>query len=139
VKETTYWLTPPEIYEPLNRAFNFDFDPAPHPRPAWDGLAVPWGKSNFVNPPYGDGGAGVKPWVRKALEERELGKRSTLLLPVDRTMYDLLRAGPTIYPLDAFQWVSPDGKRREPARPVVAFVVHPLSTNNDGKSDGVKP
>lgn len=124
-KDRQYWLTPPEVYEPLNAAYKFDFDPCPHPRPDWDGLTRPWGKSNFVNPPYGDGGPGVKPWVRKAIEERNRGNGSVLLLPVDPVMLALLRAGPTIYPLDPFSWISPDGKQRKQAGSIVAFAVSP--------------
>ena len=26
-----YWLTPPEIYIPLDQEFNFDFDNSPYP------------------------------------------------------------------------------------------------------------
>lgn len=122
MKPKAYWLTPPEIYEPFNEAFKFDFDPCPHPMPSWNGLEVPWGKSNFVNPPHGDGGAGVLPWVRKALAEHELGKRSLLLLPVAPGMYDLLRAVQGFMPVPPFQWVGPDGSR-SPARATVAFIL----------------
>jgi hypothetical protein len=49
-----YWLTPPALYRKLNEEFAFDFDPAPFPLPAgFDGLTVEWGKSNYVNPPFG--------------------------------------------------------------------------------------
>ena len=49
-----YWLTPPEVYTPLDQEFNFDFDPCPYPLPeGFDGLTCEWGKSNYVNPPFG--------------------------------------------------------------------------------------
>jgi len=49
-----YWLTPPNVYDPLQSEFNFDFDPCPYPKPDnFDGLTCEWGKSNYVNPPFG--------------------------------------------------------------------------------------
>jgi len=48
-----YWLTPKPIYNSLNEEFNFDFDPCPFPKPdGYNSLVVPWGKSNYVNPPF---------------------------------------------------------------------------------------
>lgn len=48
-----YWLMPPDLFRPLQKEFNFDFDPCPFPRPeGFDGLEVNWGKSNWVNPPF---------------------------------------------------------------------------------------
>ena len=49
-----YWLTPPDLYADLNKKYNFDFDPCPYPKPDdFDGLAIDWGESNYVNPPFG--------------------------------------------------------------------------------------
>ncbi len=49
-----YWLTPPQLYAELDAEFSFDFDPCPHPvPPGFDGLTCEWGKSNYVNPPFG--------------------------------------------------------------------------------------
>lgn len=49
-----YWLTPPDLYARLNARFRFDFDPCPYPLPpGFDGLTCEWGRSNYVNPPFG--------------------------------------------------------------------------------------
>ncbi len=83
-----YWLTPPDVYAKLDSEFHFDFDPCPHPRPeGFDGLTCEWGKSNYVNPPYGKGWA---KWVHKALAEAALGKRVVLIFPLDRWLLDVL-------------------------------------------------
>jgi hypothetical protein len=44
-----YWLTPPALYA----KFHFDCDPCPFPCNGFDGLTQPWGRSNYVNPPFG--------------------------------------------------------------------------------------
>ena len=48
-----YWITPPEVYNPLNDEFHFDFDPCPCPKPlGYDSLSVEWGQCNYINPPF---------------------------------------------------------------------------------------
>ena len=85
-----YWATPPDMMDKLHAEFCFDFDPCPHPRPeGFDGLAVPWGKRNWVNPPStgearvpGKRKLGPVAWLRKAVAERENGNLSVLILPI---------------------------------------------------------
>src|SRR5882762_5566050 len=75
-----YWKTPPEMMLELQKEFNFDFDPCPHPRPDnFNGLEIDWGKSNWVNPPFT---GGVMKWIRKAISEREKGNLSVVILPI---------------------------------------------------------
>ena len=49
--DSRFWLIPKEIYGPLNKEFNFDFDPCPYPF-IRDGIEIEWGQSNWVNPPF---------------------------------------------------------------------------------------
>ena len=70
------WRTPRGIYEKLDAEFHFDFDPCP-PNPTFDGLKIPWGKSNFVNPPYG---REIIKWCEKALGEHLNGKTVVMLV-----------------------------------------------------------
>ena len=83
------WLTPEWLYDELNKEFNFDFDPCPYNTgiitPQNDGLIIPWGKSNFVNPPYSR--QLKEKFIIRAAEETSMrngcnGNLSVLLLPV---------------------------------------------------------
>jgi len=64
------------------------WDPCPSV-PTFNGLAIPWGKKNYVNPPYST----KIPWIKKAIIESDNGNKSFLLLPVDTStkwFWDLL-------------------------------------------------
>lgn len=93
-----YWLTPPGLYAELNAEFSFDFDPCPFPLPeGFDGLTCEWGKSNYVNPPFGSiihqgKKKGPTAWVRKAIAEQHKGKRVVLVYPVDKLVLMLIKA-----------------------------------------------
>lgn len=75
-----YWLTPPDLYARLDAEFHFDFDPCPYPLPdGFDGLTCEWGRSNYVNPPFGSiihegRRKGPTAWVRKAITEYRKGR-----------------------------------------------------------------
>ncbi len=93
------YLTPAHI---MDRYIDW-YDPAPHPRPAdFDGLKVDsWGDKAFVNPPW----RMIRPWVEKALEEREKGCRVHMLLPATtttRVFHDL------IFPKGEVEWLRGD-------------------------------
>ncbi len=75
---TDHWGTPKWLYDKLDKEFSFDFDPCPL-YADFDGLIIPWGKSNFVNPPYN---STDKPkFIMKAFNEFKLGKSSVMLIP----------------------------------------------------------
>lgn len=78
------WATPPDLYDKLNKEFNFDFDPCPinegEVTADKDGLLIEWGQRNFVNPPYS---LKLKEaFVLKAIQESKMGKLCVCLLPV---------------------------------------------------------
>jgi hypothetical protein len=85
-----YWLTPADLMRELQYEFNFDFDPCPYPKPDdFDGLTCEWGKSNYVNPPFGSiihqgKKKGPTAWARKAIEENRKGKRVVMVYPIDK-------------------------------------------------------
>lgn len=93
-----YWLTPPDLYADLDREFHFDFDPCPHPLPpGFDGLTCEWGKSNYVNPPFGSiihqgKKKGPTAWMRKAIQEQQKGKTSVIVYPIDKWVLMALAA-----------------------------------------------
>jgi hypothetical protein len=125
--EARYWITPPELYEKLNGKYRFNFDPAPYPRPAWfNGLWVDWGTSNYVNPPFrkkdGVGNLGPSAYVHKAIEERDKGNSSVLVLPVQNYVVTLLSAGATIEPLGRVAWREVNtGKPSPSPSPICLF------------------
>lgn len=70
--ETDQWSTPADLFDLLDREFQFDLDPCAtfvnakcerYFTPAQDGLAQEWTGSVFMNPPYGDE---IRAWVEKA-------------------------------------------------------------------------
>jgi len=74
MKLTDYAPSPKWLLE----KFSDCFDPCPSV-PTFNGLEIPWGKKNYVNPPYS-----VKiPWIKKAIEESRRDRKSFMLLPVD--------------------------------------------------------
>lgn len=74
---TPDWATPKWLFDELNKEFCFDFDPCPL-KSSFDGLSISWGKSNFINPPYG---RAITQWVKKAFQEARGGALCVLLVP----------------------------------------------------------
>jgi hypothetical protein len=132
-----YWLTPPILYAELYAEFHFDFDPCPYPLPpGFDGLTCEWGKSNYVNPPFGSiihqgRKKGPTAWVRKAIEENQKGKRVVLVYPIDKWVLMLLKEilGPhaQVRNLGDVRWYSiEDGKPgKGTGRHIAAFILEP--------------
>lgn len=75
------WKTPKAVYQTLDAEFNFDFDPCP-PNPDFNGLAIKWGKTNFVNPPYGNQ---IPKWIEKGYIEHTENNSTVVFLIPSRT------------------------------------------------------
>lgn len=119
-----YWLTPPDIYEALDLEFKFDFDPCPYPKPDdFDGLEIPWGQSNYVNPPFN----GPTKWVRKAIEEFKKGKKVVFVFPIDKWVHRMIEAGAEIRNLGDVRWLSIEDKKPGvgTGRWIACFVLDP--------------
>ncbi len=84
LKHSDNWATPKKLYDELNAEFNFDFDPCPLNESDIttenDGLIIPWGNCNYVNPPYSR--KLKEAFVKRAIQEKDNGKTSVMLLPV---------------------------------------------------------
>ena len=111
-----YWITPSDLLEELNKEFNFTFDPCPYPLPeGFDGLTNEWGKSNYVNPPFGSiihkgKKKGPTAWVRKAIDENEKGKDVVLVYPIDKWILMMVKAGAEIRNLGDVKWLATEDK-----------------------------
>jgi len=127
-----WWLTPPDFYEVLNAEFRFDFDPCPCPRPeGYNSLVLPWGKRNYVNPPFLHSDAphgGAAAFVRKALAERDAGNTSVLVLPVPWSIGLLMAAGAEIRYGGKVRWLDvASGKECGRNAPQVVAVLRPTN------------
>jgi len=120
---------PPDLYGELDAKFRFDFDPCPCPRPPdFDGLAVPWGRSSFVNPPFrrrdGFNGAGPGAFVRKAIAENQAGRGSVVVLPTRSYVNLLVEAGAELRSMGRVRWLEVDTKQPcTKARSITAFIL----------------
>lgn len=111
-----HWQTPKWLYDMLDTEFNFDFDPCPI-RADFDGLLIPWGRSNFINPPYN---RKDKPrFIQKAYEEWRKGNTCVLLIPAavsTKQFHDLILPNAEIRFLKGrVAFVEPDLPRNAPA------------------------
>lgn len=136
-----YWLTPPGLYDKLNKEFSFDFDPCPFPLPEnFNGLHEDWGKSNYVNPPFGGymdtrgKKKGPTAWAKKAVFEYKKGKRVVLVYPVDKWVLMLIQAGARIRNLKDVHWHATEDDSEGPGtgRHVACFILDPFSPGRVG-------
>jgi len=124
-----YWRTPPELYAALDAEFHFDFDPCPWPKPeGYNSLLVPWGTSNYVNPPFhkhdGVNGKGPTAFVHKAIAEQKLGRSTVLVLPVQSYVMLLAARGAEIRSLGRVRWREVEsGEPMLGPSPICAFVL----------------
>lgn len=126
-----YWLTPPDLMARLNTEFGFDFDPCPWPLPeGFDGLTCEWGRSNYVNPPFGSiihqgKKKGPTAWARKAIEERDKGKRVVLVYPIDKWVLMLLKAGAQVRNLGDVRWhaIEDGSQGKGTGRHIACFIL----------------
>ena len=71
-----HWATPRELYEELDKEFNFNDDPCPlHGE---GGLDRRWGTRTFLNPPYG---REITKWLAQAVNESIWGSTIVCLVP----------------------------------------------------------
>ena len=125
--DSRYWIIPPEIYEPLNNEFHFNFDPCPYPFER-DGIEIEWGNYNWVNPPFrrrdAINGHGPTSFVRKGIKEAKNGKTSVFILPVQNYVNLLLWGGAEIRPLGRVNWLDArTGKKMQAASNNAIFIL----------------
>ena len=72
-----HWATPIDLYNALDKEFNFNDDPCPL-KSKVDGLHREWGTRTFLNPPYG---YEIGKWLATAWLESMKGKTIVCLIP----------------------------------------------------------
>lgn len=115
----------------LQAEFAFDFDPCPFPKPDdFDGLTAEWGRSSYVNPPFGSimhqgKKKGATAWARKAIAEHAKGKSVVLVHPIDKWVLMLLAAGAQVRNLGDVKWLATeDGSEgKGTGRHIAAFIL----------------
>ena len=123
-----FWLTPWEdpYFAALREEFNFTWDACPYPRPAgFDGLKEPWGERVWVNPPFVGHDSSRSAWARKMIEEQARGTLSVLIVPMDRWVGELLKAGAEVRVPPPFKWKDPQGHPQVSGRPALLFILRP--------------
>jgi len=128
-----YWITPPDVFASLHAEFEFTSDPCPWPKPdCWDGLTMPWGPSNYLNPPFGSilhegKKKGPTAWAKKAIAECAQGKRVVMVYPVDKWILMLLAAGAEVRNLGDVRWLAiEDGTPgKGTGRHIACFILEP--------------
>jgi hypothetical protein len=145
-----YWLTPRDLYVALDAEFAFDFDPCPYPLPeGFDGLTCEWGRSSYVNPPFGSimhegKKKGPTAWVRKAIAEWQKGKRVVLVYPVDKWLLMLLTAilgeHAQVRNLGDVKWLATeDGSAgKGTGRHIACFILEPCDSGSGPQGEDPK-
>lgn len=131
-----YWLTPPDLMAKLQAEFGFDFDACPYPKPDdFDGLTCDWGKSTYVNPPFGSiihegKKKGPTAWARKAIAEHQKGRRVVMVYPIDKWVLMLLAAGAEVQNLGDVRWCAiEDGTQgKGTGRHIACFILNPAGS-----------
>ncbi len=118
----------------LETEFKFDFDPCPYPRPReYNSLIIPWGKTNYVNPPFLNSDAthgGPAKFVRKGIEEQAKGNTSVFILPAPWSIGLLMEAGAEIRYGGKVQWLDTETGKPCPRRaPQIIAVLRGRSLN----------
>jgi len=111
ISESDNWATPKYFYDKLDSEFHFDFDPCPlnigEITPDKDGLIIPWGKRNFINPPYSR--RLKEKFIMRAIEESKKGALCVMLIPVSTST--------AIF----HDWIKPNASEIRFARGRIAF------------------
>jgi hypothetical protein len=129
-----YWITPDDLMADIQAEFDIDCDPCPFPKPDdYDGLTAEWGRSSYVNPPFGSyvGSDGKKKgptaWARKAIEEYKKGKRVVFVYPIDKWVLMILEAGAKVRNLKDVRWLATEDRTQGTGtgRHVAMFILDP--------------
>ncbi len=117
-----YWLIPDSVYKFIRDIYGINkrelFDPCPYPKPEYfDGLFIPWGKYNYVNPPFGvvdNNGKkiGATAWWKKAREECIKGNVVFFVFPIHNWLLEaMIFCGAKVHHLGNVKWLATEDRK----------------------------
>ncbi|MCK5611325.1 adenine methyltransferase [Candidatus Pacearchaeota archaeon] len=132
--ENNEWSTPQNIFDQLNKEFNFDIDIcASH----WnykcqkhftvhdDALTKNWIGTVWMNPPYG---REIGKWAKKAFEESQKGSTVVCLIPArteTKWFHDYLIGGEVRFVKGRIHFSTADGKSGRPRFSSIVVILRP--------------
>ncbi len=135
MSENNNWSTPQNLFDELNKEFNFKVDACAsdwnhkcdkYYTKEFDALSFKWPKSTYwMNPPYGKE---IGKWAKKSYEESQRGSTVVLLIPArteTKWFHDYLINGEIRFVKGRIHFTGEDGKTGRPRFSSIVVILRP--------------